>query len=66
MTGAFAAAVDVATFQGTEQAARDWLTMHLLGEWGVHRMYLEGLRDLEKQALQQQKTDPYAETCPTK
>ena len=65
LTGAFAAAMNVATFQGTEEAARDWLTMHLLSEWGVHVMYLAELQKLEQQALQQQKppTNPYTETC---
>ena len=55
IAGGFAAAIDVATFRGTEQAARDWLTMHLLQEWGVGQMYLGELHKLEQQAIQQQR-----------
>ena len=55
VVGGFAAFADIVTFRGTEQAARDWLTAHLLQEWGVHVMYLDKLRTLEKKAIQQAK-----------
>jgi RHS repeat-associated protein len=51
--GAVIGIADVITFQGTKEAAKDWMTIYLLTEEDVHMRALNNLHALEKKAMQQ-------------